>query len=310
MPNGVFLFFGDENMTNLIINTTRARKDYKQLIGQTNHFLITILVGLDGINTGRVSLNPSFSTSWNPQNMQTSALRSRHFAIKATLAWCVDALDGYFVMACEEPDIVQDSTLIHTSLNEKSIFRKFKAFNNKYSANLHTVSVEAALIEVAITWRNRLIHFNSDNSISATKRSFLIRQKSYIQTNYQGLDIEVLLDNYDGYKNPPRFKEVTALIRAIHKYVEVLDAAIIGNINYNNYAHAIIKHYLNEDNGQLKDKRINGIWSRDIDTTKRKIINILKGYGFEEVVQNTRLSINNTNNLVTLDVKSARSVFN
>ncbi|WP_163114078.1 hypothetical protein [Bacillus velezensis] len=298
-------------MGNMVINISKARKEFKQLIGQTNHFLITILVGLDGIKSGNVTLSSSFSTSWNPKNVQSSALRSRHFAIKATLAWCVDSLDGYFVMSCQEPGVVQDSTLIHTSLNKQSIFGKFKSFNRKYHVKISAIAVEVAMIELAITWRNRLVHFKSDNRISQSKRNLLVNSKSYIQTEYQGLDIEDLLTNYDGYKNPPRFKEVTALIRAIHKYIEILDAAVIANINYMSYSEAVIRHYINEKDGTLKEKRINDIWSRDLQTTQRKLTNILYSYGFEESsAPSTRaFSLNSNSSLVTLGVQNARNLF-
>ncbi|WP_195694760.1 hypothetical protein [Priestia megaterium] len=297
-------------MSNFIINTSKSRKEFKQLIGQTNHFLITILVGLDGIKSGKVDLSSGFSTTWNPQDKQSSAVRSRHFAIKATLAWCVDALDGYFVMSCQMPELVQDTILINTSLNGLSIFKKFKAFNRKYHAQLSNVSVEIAMIELAITWRNRLIHFKSDNTISPHTRNLLMSSKHYIKSNYQDLDIEDLLINYDGYKNPPRFKEVTALIRAIHKYVEVLDKAVIANINYLNFAQAAIKHYLNEEDGILKEKRINDIWSRDVQTTERKLTNILGNYGFEKTSTNSGFLLSPTSSLITMGVRGARTYFN
>jgi hypothetical protein len=295
-------------MGTLTLNTSKARKDFKQLIGQTNHFLITILVGLDGVYSGNTVLSPDFSTSWNPKNKQTSAIRSRHFAIKATLAWCVDALDGYFVMSCQEPSIVQNPVLIHTTLNEMSIFRKFKAFNKEYNSIRSSTAVEIAMIELAITWRNRLIHYNSDNVISQSTRDLLIRNRTRIQSDYQGLDINDLLSNYDGYKNPPRFKEVTALIRAIHKYVEILDKEIIRRLNFQAYAESVVKQYLNNSN---KDDRINNIWSKDQETTIKKLKNVLVNNGFEEenTVNSRNLLIDNNNPLVILGAKGAKQLF-
>ncbi|UUI39979.1 hypothetical protein [Oceanobacillus oncorhynchi] len=73
-------------MKDIPISQSRALRYFKKLIGQNNHFLITILIGLDGVEKEKVELSEEFSTSWNPKNKRNSVIRSRHFAIKATLS--------------------------------------------------------------------------------------------------------------------------------------------------------------------------------------------------------------------------------
>lgn len=48
-------------------------KKFKREIGQANHFLITILVGLEGVKSGRIEKNIEFDVAWNSQSVIASA---------------------------------------------------------------------------------------------------------------------------------------------------------------------------------------------------------------------------------------------
>src|SRR5437773_6835144 len=69
--------------TELALRTSPARRTFKQLAGNTNHLLITMLVGLDAVRDGTAQLSEEFATSWNPRDPVRSADRSRELAIKA-----------------------------------------------------------------------------------------------------------------------------------------------------------------------------------------------------------------------------------
>jgi hypothetical protein len=79
----------------LSLTVTAARSQFKKLLGQNNHYLITILIGLNGVEAGTALLPDDFATSWNPRDVRRSVQRSREFAIKALLAWASDSLDAY-----------------------------------------------------------------------------------------------------------------------------------------------------------------------------------------------------------------------
>ena len=85
------------------ITRSYALKKFKKEIGQANHFLITILVGLDGVKSGKVEKNDEFSAAWNPKDVVASAERSRIYTIKASLAWVVDCLDMYLRLCNRKP---------------------------------------------------------------------------------------------------------------------------------------------------------------------------------------------------------------
>ena len=70
---------------------SRAFRKFKTEMGQANHFLITIMIGLDAVEDG-AEKRESFKTTWNPRNRTNSVVRSKAYAIKSALAWTVDNL--------------------------------------------------------------------------------------------------------------------------------------------------------------------------------------------------------------------------
>ena len=76
---------------------SRAYKKFKTEVGQANHFLITIIIGLDAVEDG-AQKKESFNTTWNPRNVKASVGRSRHYAIKSALAWIVDNQDFTMIL--------------------------------------------------------------------------------------------------------------------------------------------------------------------------------------------------------------------
>lgn len=61
----------------LSIKTSAARRDFKEMLGQNNHFLITIMIGLDAVADGEARRGDEFSTSWAPHDVRRSAMRSQ-----------------------------------------------------------------------------------------------------------------------------------------------------------------------------------------------------------------------------------------
>ena len=52
------------------LTRTDARATFKDLLGQANHFLITILVGLNGVRSGATQIDEEFRTSWNARSVR------------------------------------------------------------------------------------------------------------------------------------------------------------------------------------------------------------------------------------------------
>lgn len=73
-------------------------RKFKSEMVQANHFLITIMVGLDVVEDGAVK-REDFHAVWNPQNTISSVKRNKQYALKSALSWAVDNLDMYLRLA-------------------------------------------------------------------------------------------------------------------------------------------------------------------------------------------------------------------
>lgn len=251
-------------------------KIFKKEIGQANHFLITLLVGLDGIKDGKVELKTEFRTSWNPKDKKVSAQRSRNFAKKSTLAWIVDNIDMYLIKCNEQPKLIQDDLLIQKfDKCGRSVYNKYKAICEYYNID----GIEKAFVDLIICWRNRLVHYKAENEIMDASRTVLIEKKEYINKNYSGLDTELMLFKFDTSKEPS-FKEVASMIRASIAYICILDDILLEKLDGVKYADKVIYYYIKED----KIKRFNNIFSKDVQTKERTIRNILRNSGFNEAI--------------------------
>jgi hypothetical protein len=249
-------------------------KQHKKLVGQNNHFLITIFIGLDGIADGKVTKKEEFRTSWNPDNINNSVIRSRHFAITSTMAYLVDSLDTYFSLCYRKPKLLQNEQMeIQYTKADKSVYGKFNVFKNNL---LGLPEAETAIIELIITWRNRLMHFLSNTPLDGKILQTLYENKDYFYNNYQHLEIDKTISNFN--KNDvPTFKEITSFVRASLEFVNALDTVLLKNLDLNVYIKEILSSYISED----IEKRLNSIWSTDKVTKERKIIRLLLAHGLE-----------------------------
>ena len=153
-------------MEGLKLRLSPARRHFKQRIGQVNHFLITALIGLDGVKSKKFTLPEEFSTSWNPRSVERSAERSIRFILDASLSWVVDNLDSYFIEASRKPSIIEDENLRNDyDGTGRYVNNRFKLFFNETRKNNSEVDKYAALVALAIQWRNNTVHFGANNEL-------------------------------------------------------------------------------------------------------------------------------------------------
>lgn len=299
-------------MNRATLGKSRALIKFKNLIGQNNHFLITILIGLDGVAKREVTLGEDFSTSWNPEDIDSSVTRSRHFAIKATLSWIVDSIDAYLTMSNRTPKLIQDPQFSESMDKAgQRVSMKLDAFR----ANVKCLDVEYALVKLAVTWRNRLVHNFADNELSEDARTILSNPsyEDYIKEKYRGLNIKAVLQSFDASsKNVPKFKEITALVSASINFITDIDEKLVGIVDQNIYADEIIRHYIMVDansgipsNKKDRLKKVESIWTKNQEIKIKKLKNIFAQYGC--IFLDTDLAITN---LLNLTVKDARQKFN
>lgn len=258
------------------INHSIALKRFRAEIGQANHMLITIMVGLDGIIPYSVEAQKEFHTSWNPKSKKTSVERSKVFAKKATMAWLVDCIDMYLRLINQSPILIDDEELkksIDSEVNSRSVYRRINLLCTHYSIQ----STELALVDLLVCWRNRLTHFQADNNIISSNRLVLQRDSEYIEENHCGLIIDQTLKSFDDF-GFPTFKEITSFVRASIRLITELDKHLLQDISLVTYADRIIVKYLNDS----KQSRLNNIFSKDPQTAERSIRQILFQNGFTQ----------------------------
>lgn len=249
-------------------------KLFKREIGQANHYLITILVGLDGVKTGSTEKNEEFSTSWNPKDKTASVNRSREFTIKSSLSWAVDNLDMYYRKSYEDPKLVTNPDL-QSSLdkNNQSVYLAFKSFGEFYDFD----QINASIVDLMICWRNRLIHYKAENKPSNEVISLLKESQTEIIKRHNGMDILLTLERFDN-KQAPTFKETASMIKALIEYVYQLDKYLMDGIDLLNYSDRIIINYIRDN----VEKRLQNIYNNDYESRMKVIWNVLSEYGLNE----------------------------
>ena len=182
----------------LILQISSSRRYFKKRLGQANHFLITILVGLDGIIKDDITLSPEFSTSWNPKNKEKSAKRSAKFALNSSLAWAIDNLDAYFIMCHQKPTLFEDRILIDAMSGAgRHVHDKFIAiYEYLERKNIESIKPYAAFVELAIQWRNNTTHFGAENKLDTKFLDELKQNKAWYKANFRGLDIIESLNSF------------------------------------------------------------------------------------------------------------------
>lgn len=254
-----------------------ALKKFKEEVGQANHMLITILVGLDGIIAHDLEANEDFHTSWNPKSKAESVRRSKNYAKKSTLAWVVDCIDMYLRIINREPSLISDSSLkkeIDDDTNSRSVYIRLTSLSKYLDIN----SIEYAMVDLLICWRNRLTHYQAKNNITTAHRNLLIENEATIHKIYCGLNITETLDNFDK-SCIPTFKEVTSLVRASLILITHIDETLVNKVNQVVYADKVLLYYFREN----KTERLNNIFSKDSTIAEKSIRQILIQKGFSNI---------------------------
>jgi hypothetical protein len=232
------------------MKATKAKKEFKKRFGQANHLLITTLVGLDSIESGKVTEKPEgFSTSWNPINAVRSAERARIFTLQSFLGWAVESLEMYLTELNRKPKelLSIDLEAIFSSAGQ-SIYKKAIGIGD----HTEIAPVLTALIEILITWRNNTLHYDIDNQIRATSRDVLSSNTEIIRESFCGLEISQLLGTWES-KGDFTFKETASLISATHKFVDAIDQFAIDNLDVERYlGEALVIHFKNNQSSVSK----------------------------------------------------------
>ena len=259
------------------IHTSRARRKFKHLLGNANHLLITILVGLDAVRRGQESSPEGLRAAWSPRNQVQSALRARRFALSASLSRAVDAVDAYVSLCLRRPSIIQDAEVtgdLHSSGH--SIAGRLRILGKHYP---ECRGFPWALVMLAVTWRNRMVHSLADESPDEAAREILDAQKTDAFEQFRHLDVSRAIAAAER-ASTPSFKEAASVIQACHLFVEVLDRKLLATLEAQPYLDQVFFHHFRSMESRATAlERLSTLWGRDSSRRKSTIGNILKSEG-------------------------------
>lgn len=227
------------------MNSQVFRK-FKKETGQANHFLITIMIGLDAVADGAPK-RESFKTTWNPQDTTASVSRSKHYAIKSALAWTVDNLDMYLRLCNREPKLYDDSQSLKIANTGHSVYKKFRCVIGNHP---ELTADKFSYVDLLICWRNNSLHFEAENQLlPETFNYFRNIPANDIVTNTYHLDVVKMLDRFRQGKCPT-FKEATTLISMTIHFVEELDTLLIQNIHQYQFLETVLLQLLKSNDNK------------------------------------------------------------
>ena len=212
-------------------------------MGQANHFLITIMIGLDAVEDG-AEKRDSFSTTWNPENRTTSVVRSKKYAIKSALAWTVDNLDMYLRLCNREPRLYNDKENLEIAKTKHSVYNKFGCVIRNHP---ELSASKVAYVDLLICWRNNSVHFDAENKLMPESINYFKNiPEDDVVTNTYHLDVNQMLDRFNR-GDCPTFKEAATLISMTIHFVEELDSILLRDIDQYRFLEISLFHLLKSE---------------------------------------------------------------
>jgi len=264
------------------MNATPERSMFKRSFGQSNHFLVTIIVGLDAVKHGGADVHSDLPIAWDPKDPARSAARSEEFAIQAGIVFLVTALGGYLGEAARRarpaaPDL--RAALDSAAANKKGLHGKVLAFA-EFSKS--SKSAELALVESAIHWRNRLIHPRSNARLTSELRDQLLKHAPEYFSDYRHLDPAVLIERFNARESSPTLKEAAGMIVATHRFIRAVDAAVLETVDYERHMEEALRSHLKGLGRQEALDRANRIWGRTEPRARLALINLARQNGLAD----------------------------
>lgn len=252
------------------LRASPARQAFKKRAGQNNHFLITVLVGLDAVREGTAGLPDEFSTSWSPHDLERSYARSREYCLNTSLAWITDLVDVY------RKSLGRTATLFTAS--QASAIEDSDGRSAKLRAAAKVLGVpetpDELLVRLGIHWRNRIVHSDSQARLDGRVVAGLTDAKKELRTRHSGLDVASTIDRVHA-GDAPTFKDVASIIAAAHQVVELMDAAALRRVHLDEYSDLVISEHLRSGLAKGRTNTIAQMWPGSTDKTLSRLTQVL-----------------------------------
>jgi len=290
------------NSENLSLNRTASRVDFKKRAGQNNHFLITVLVGLNAVEAGSATKNKEFSTAWKPKDHVQSARRSREYALNTSLAWIIDLVDVYRGQITKVPSVFSDQRASAISRLEG---QREKLIAVASDLGINQSDEDLNLVLFGLNWRTAIIHSEVKPRIRGQHRKNLTEQAEHISLEHSGLDIARAMNSFEAGSSPT-FKEVASFIAAAHSLVGKLDTALLATIDTEVFAdHHLASYFTSVGNPEVFSQ----FWSGNALKTHSRLMSLLLQLGFSRGQSGSDLPPSYLNDLSRISARDARARF-
>lgn len=232
---------------------SKVQRLFKKKMGQANHFLITILIGLDEVGKGMVKKPGSLDAAWDPKDTKASVIRSREFALNSSLVWIIDNFDAYVQNCKRKPRLIEKKDLLSDlDSADRRVNDKFVVLFNRYKSS-NQISLYGALLALGIQWRNIATHSEAKNVLDEEFVKILLDNNEWYYTNFCHLVIDDALDHFNAHKSPS-LKETTSIIKAVLRFIELVDTELIRELDTERYLSELFEEHFSIEEKQ-KDKR-------------------------------------------------------
>ncbi|QHC70781.1 hypothetical protein [Rathayibacter sp. VKM Ac-2801] len=286
------------------IRRTPARVAFKRNTGQNNHFLITVLVGLDAVRDGEAKLAPEFSTSWSPTDVRRSAIRSREYALVTSIAWITDLVDVYRKRLQAMRSVMSDA---ESKRIDKIDGRAVRLSELASVLGIPRDDRNLLMMLFATKWRNTIVHSDADSRIGSDLRNRLLNSAQDIALEHRGLDVSRSIKSFER-GDAPTFKEVASFVAAGQQLVAALDVRAITKMNVQQYAESILSTHLSAAftlNAQVYAQ----YWSGNQAKTHKRLTTLLAQLGFTRSGALSQLSAEYLDSTSRLTAHAARARF-
>lgn len=232
---------------------SKVQRQFKKRMGQSNHFLITILIGLDQVGKGTVKKPDTLDVAWDPKDATASVIRSREYALNSSLAWIIDNFDAYVQNCKRKPSLIEKKELLSAlDSADRRVNDKFVVLFNRYR-DREQIKLYGALLALGIQWRNITTHSEAKNVLDEEYVKILSDNKEWYYSNFSHLVIDDALVHFNAHKSPT-LKETASIVKAVLRFVELVDTELIRELDNERYLSELFKDHFSVEEKQ-KDER-------------------------------------------------------
>jgi hypothetical protein len=270
------------------ITRTPALRDFRDRIGNSTFHINSAYVGLEWIARGG-GKPEGMEINWDPpKNPRSSVDQARQLIHSAMLGYVFEAADAYLrqIADIDWLDLTQyqkDILLKSTTKPGREAYAIHERFDAVATLSDEKAAADLEMLKALVAWRNQQVHdqkerrgeFRLPNGCEA---ELLARTELYAD-RYGRIDVSDMIKQADAHE-PPRRKEIIALVSATQNFVREFDAALVKKAldqsKLESLACAAIRQEL-----QINDwAGLRKVWAKPPDVRERKICAILDKNGF------------------------------